>query len=137
MYYNYEEPVKKAAGHRILALNRGEEEKFLTVKILAPEERILQYLAKKVITSENEYTTPVLTEVIRDAYERLIAPAIEREIRSELTEKAEDGAISVFGKNLEQLLMQPPIAGKVVLGWDPAFRTGCKLAVVYQAQGTT
>ena len=130
MYYNYEEPVKKAAGHRILALNRGEEEKFLTVKILAPEERILQYLAKKVITSENEYTTPVLTEVIRDAYERLIAPAIEREIRSELTEKAEDGAISVFGKNLEQLLMQPPIAGKVVLGWDPAFRTGCKLAVV-------
>lgn len=130
MYYNYEEPVKKAAGHRILALNRGEEERFLTVKILAPEERILQYLAKKVITSENEYTTPVLTEVIRDAYERLIAPAIEREIRSELTEKAEDGAISVFGKNLEQLLMQPPIAGKVVLGWDPAFRTGCKLAVV-------
>lgn len=130
MYYAYEEAVKKAAGHRILALNRGENEKFLTVKIIAPEERILQYLAKKTLTSENEYTTPVLKEVIEDAYGRLIAPAIEREIRNELTEKAEDGAISVFGKNLEQLLMQPPIAGKVVLGWDPAFRTGCKLAVV-------
>ena len=130
MYYAYEEPVKKALGHRILALNRGENEKFLVVKVVAPEERILQYLAKKVITSDNEYTTPVLLEVIRDAYDRLIAPAIEREIRSEPTEKAEDGAISVFGKNLEQLLMQPPIAGKVVLGWDPAFRTGCKLAVV-------
>ena len=130
MYYTYEEPVKKAAGHRILALNRGENEKFLTVKVTAPVERILQYLAKKTITSENEYTTPILHEVIEDAYDRLIAPAIEREIRNELTEKAEDGAISVFGKNLEQLLMQPPIAGKVVLGWDPAFRTGCKLAVV-------
>lgn len=130
MYYDYEEPVKKAAGHRILALNRGENEKFLTVRIQAPTERILQYLAKKVITTENVYTTPVLHEVIGDAYDRLIAPAIEREIRNELTEKAEDGAISVFGKNLEQLLMQPPIAGKVVLGWDPAFRTGCKLAVV-------
>lgn len=130
MYYAYEEAVKKAAGHRILALNRGENEKFLTVKIAAPQERILQYLAKKTLTSENEYTTPVLKEVIEDAYSRLIAPAIEREIRNELTEKAEDGAISVFGKNLEQLLMQPPIAGKVVLGWDPAFRTGCKLAVV-------
>ncbi len=130
MYYDYEEPVKKAAGHRILALNRGESEKFLNVKITAPTDRILQYLAKKTITSENEYTTPVLKEVIEDAYNRLIAPAIEREVRNELTEKAEDGAISVFGKNLEQLLMQPPIAGKVVLGWDPAFRTGCKLAVV-------
>lgn len=130
MYYAYEEPVKKALGHRILALNRGENEKFLVVKVVAPEDRILQYLEKKVITTDNEYTTPVLQEVIRDAYDRLIAPAIEREIRSELTEKAEDGAISVFGKNLEQLLMQPPIAGKVVLGWDPAFRTGCKLAVV-------
>lgn len=130
MYYDYEEPVKKAAGHRILALNRGENEKFLAVKIVAPTERILQYLAKKTITSDNEYTTPLLQEVIEDAYERLIAPAIEREIRNELTEKAEDGAISVFGKNLEQLLMQPPITGKVVLGWDPAFRTGCKLAVV-------
>ena len=130
MYYNYEEPVKKAAGHRILALNRGEAEKVLTVKIVAPEERILRYLEKKVITAGNEVTSPVLEAVIDDSYHRLIAPAIEREIRNELTEKAEDGAISVFGKNLEQLLMQPPIAGKVVLGWDPAFRTGCKLAVV-------
>ena len=130
MYYAYEEPLKKAAGHRILALNRGEKEKFLTVKIEAPEERILRYLEKKVITKENPVTSPVLREVIADSYNRLIAPAIEREIRSDLTEKAEDGAISVFGKNLEQLLMQPPIAGKVVLGWDPAFRTGCKLAVV-------
>ena len=130
MYYNFEEPVKKIAGHRVLALNRGEAEKMLTVKVNAPEERILQYLAKKTITSENEYTTPVLSEVIEDSYERLIAPAIERESRNNLTEKAEDGAIAVFGKNLEQLLLQPPIAGKVVLGWDPAFRTGCKLAVV-------
>lgn len=130
MYYNYEEPVKKAAGHRILALNRGEGEKILTVKIVAPEERILRYLEKKVITADNGITSPVLEEVIDDSYHRLIAPAIEREIRNELTEKAEDGAISVFGKNLEQLLMQPPISGKVVLGWDPAFRTGCKLAVV-------
>lgn len=130
MYYNFEEPVKKAAGHRVLALNRGEAEKALTVKVNAPEERILQYLAKKNITSDNQYTTPVLQDVIADSYERLIAPAIEREIRNELTEKAEDGAIAVFGKNLEQLLLQPPIVGKVVLGWDPAFRTGCKLAVV-------
>jgi uncharacterized protein len=130
MYYAYEEPLKKTAGHRILALNRGEGEKFLTVKIVAPEEKILRYLMKKTITSDNAYTTPVLQEVVEDAYNRLIAPAIEREIRNDLTEKAEDGAISVFGKNLEQLLMQPPIAGKVVLGWDPAFRTGCKLAVV-------
>lgn len=130
MYYAYEEPLKKAAGHRILALNRGEKEKFLTVRIEAPEERILRFLEKKVITKDNPVTGPVLQEVAADSYNRLIAPAIEREIRNELTEKAEDGAISVFGKNLEQLLMQPPIAGKVVLGWDPAFRTGCKLAVV-------
>ena len=130
MYYQYEEPVKKAAGHRILALNRGENEKILTVKITAPIDRILLFLETKVITAENEYTTPVLKDVIRDSYERLIAPAIEREIRNDLTEKAEDGAITVFGKNLEQLLLQPPIKGKVVLGWDPAFRTGCKLAVV-------
>ncbi len=130
MYYNFSEPVKKLAGHRVLALNRGEAEKMLVVKVEAPEERILRYLEKKVITSENEFTTPVLKEVCQDSYERLIAPAIEREIRNDLTEKAEDGAIDVFGKNLEQLLMQPPIAGKVVLGWDPAFRTGCKLAVV-------
>lgn len=130
MYYNYEEPVKKVAGHRVLALNRGEAEKVLTVKVNAPEERILRYLEKKLLTSENEYTTPVIKAVIEDSYSRLIAPAIEREIRNDLTEKAEDGAINVFGKNLEQLLLQPPIAGKVVLGWDPAFRTGCKLAVV-------
>lgn len=130
MYYHFEEPVKKIAGHRVLALNRGEAEKVLTVKVNAPVDRILQYLAKKNITSDNPYTTPVLQEVIEDSYERLIAPAIEREIRNSLTEKAEDGAIAVFGKNLEQLLLQPPIAGKVVLGWDPAFRTGCKLAVV-------
>ncbi|MDE5588476.1 MAG: RNA-binding transcriptional accessory protein [Acetatifactor sp.] len=129
-YYDFEEPVKKIAGHRVLALNRGEAEKILTVKVNAPEERILQYLAKKNITADNQYTSPILQEVMADSYERLIAPAIEREIRNTLTEKAEDGAISVFGKNLEQLLLQPPIAGKVVLGWDPAFRTGCKLAVV-------
>lgn len=130
MYYNFEEPVKKIAGHRVLALNRGEAEKVLTVKVNAPEERILRYLEKKLITKENEYTTPVICAALEDSYDRLIAPAIEREIRNDLTEKAEDGAINVFGKNLEQLLLQPPIAGKVVLGWDPAFRTGCKLAVV-------
>ena len=130
MYYEFEEPVKKLAGHRILALNRGEKEKFLTVKINAPEEDILRYLEHQVITKDNPVTTPVLKEVVEDSYKRLIGPAIEREIRSDLTEKAEDGAIHVFGKNLEQLLMQPPIVGQVVLGWDPAFRTGCKLAVV-------
>lgn len=130
MYYNFEEPVKKIAGHRVLALNRGEAEKVLTVKVNAPEERILRYLEKKLITKENEYTTPVICAAVEDSYDRLIAPVIEREIRNDLTEKAEDGAINVFGKNLEQLLLQPPIAGKVVLGWDPAFRTGCKLAVV-------
>lgn len=130
MYYEFEEPVSKLAGHRILALNRGEKEKFLTVKVEAPEEDILRYLEKQVIHKENPITTPVLKAVVEDSYKRLIAPAIEREIRSELTEKAEDGAIEVFGKNLQQLLMQPPITGQVVLGWDPAFRTGCKLAVV-------
>ena len=130
MYYDFEEPVQKLAGHRILALNRGEKEKILTVKVEAPTDRILTYLEKKVIRKDNPYTTPILKEVIADSYQRLIAPAIEREIRNELTETAEDGAIRVFGKNLEQLLMQPPIAGRVVLGWDPAFRTGCKLAVV-------
>lgn len=132
MYYNYEEPVGKVAGHRTLALNRGEKEKILTVKIEAPEEDILRYLRKQVITKQNPYTTPILTEVVEDSYKRLIAPAIEREIRNDMTEKAEEGAIKVFGKNLEQLLMQPPISGQVVLGWDPAFRTGCKLAVVDQ-----
>ena len=130
MYYNYEEPVSKVAGHRVLALNRGEKEKILTVKVDAPVERILRFLETKTIINENPYTTPVLKAVIEDSYDRLIAPAIEREIRNDLTGKAEDGAITVFGKNLEQLLLQPPIAGKVVLGWDPAFRTGCKLAVV-------
>ena len=130
MYYEFEEPAEKLAGHRILALNRGEKEKFLTVKVQAPEEEILRYLEKKVIVNENTYTTEVLKETVADSYNRLIAPAIEREIRSEFTERAENGAIEVFGKNLHQLLMQPPIAGKVVLGWDPAFRTGCKLAVV-------
>ena len=130
MYYNYQEPVKKAAGHRILALNRGEIEKALTVKILAPEEQILAYLERSLIRRDNPYTTPVLKAVAEDGYRRLIGPSIEREVRSALTEKAQEGAIRVFAKNLEQLLMQPPIAGRVVLGWDPAFRTGCKLAVV-------
>ena len=130
MYYQYEEPVKKAAGHRILAINRGEKEKLLTVKIEAPQEQILRYLEKQVILRENIYTGPVLRAAVKDSYERLIGPSIEREIRSELTEKAEEGAIKVFGKNLEQLWMQPPITGRVVVGWDPAFRTGCKLAVV-------
>ena len=130
MYYDFNEPVAKLAGHRVLAVNRGENEKILTVKIEAPVEDIIRYLEKQIIVKDNPETTPVLQEVIVDAYERLIAPSIEREIRSDLTEKAEDGAIKVFGKNLEQLLMQPPIAGQVVLGWDPAFRTGCKLAVV-------
>lgn len=130
MYYDFEEPVGRLAGHRILALNRGEKEKFLTVKIEAPEEDIIRYLQKKTIHGENPYTTPILKDVTEDSYKRLIAPAIEREIRSELTERAEDGAIEVFKKNLEQLLMQPPIVGQTVLGWDPAFRTGCKLTVV-------
>ena len=130
MYYEFEEPVRKLAGHRILALNRGEKEKFITVKVNAPEEDILRYLNKRVIKKDNPNTTPILKAVVEDSYKRLIGPAIEREIRSDLTDKAEDGAIHVFGKNLEQLLMQPPIAGQVVLGWDPAFRTGCKLAVV-------
>ncbi len=130
MYYDFEEPVNRLAGHRVLALNRGEKEKFLTVKIEAPQDDILRYLEKKMIHSDNPHTTPILKEVAEDSYKRLIAPAIEREIRSDLTEKAEDGAISVFKKNLHQLLMQPPIVGQTVLGWDPAFRTGCKLAVV-------
>ena len=130
MYYDFEEPVSRLAGHRILAVNRGEKEKILTVKIQAPEEEILSYLEHQVIRPGNPHTEPVLKEAVADGYKRLIAPAIEREIRSELTEKAEDGAIQVFGRNLHQLLMQPPIAGQTVLGWDPAFRTGCKLAVV-------
>ena len=129
-YYNYEEAVSKIPGHRILAINRGEKEKFLTVKVEAPEEKIQRYLEKKVIIKKNPQTEQILKAVISDSYHRLIGPAIEREVRNELTEKAEDGGIKVFGKNLEQLLMQPPISGRVVLGWDPAFRTGCKLAVV-------
>ena len=131
MYYQYEEPVTKMAGYRVLAINRGEKEKFLTVKLEAPEDRILGYLRKQIMVRENPQTSEFLEKVIEDSYRRLIAPAVEREIRNALTEQAEDGAIQVFGKNLEQLLMQPPIAGQVVLGWDPAFRTGCKLAVVY------
>lgn len=130
MYYDYEETISRVAGHRTLALNRGEKEKFLTVKVEAPQEKILQYLERQMITRENPYTAPILKAAVEDSYKRLIAPAIEREIRNDMTEKAEEGAISVFGKNLEQLLMQPPIEGKTVLGWDPAFRTGCKLAVV-------
>ena len=130
MYYDFEEPISKLAGHRVLALNRGEKEKILTVKINAPEEEILSWLKRQVIRNDNPNTTPILETVVEDSYKRLIAPAIEREIRSDLTERAEDSSIKVFGKNLEQLLMQPPIVGKVVLGWDPAFRTGCKLAVV-------
>ena len=130
MYYQYEEALTRIAGHRVLALNRGEKEKFLVVKLEAPEEKILSYLERQLITRENPVTAPFLKEAAADSYKRLIAPAIEREIRNDLTEKAEDGAILVFGKNLEQLLMQPPIAGQTVLGWDPAFRTGCKLAVV-------
>ncbi len=129
-YYEFEEPLKRLPGHRILALNRGEKEKILTVKVNAPEEEIIRYLEHQIIKRENPYTAPILRDVVEDSYHRLIGPAIEREIRSDLTEKAEDGAIKIFGKNLEQLLMQPPIVGHVVLGWDPAFRTGCKLAVV-------
>ncbi len=130
MYYHFEEKLDKLAGHRVLALNRGEAEKVLTVKIIAPESRIVSYLENAVIKKGNPVTEEALRTVIRDSYDRLIAPAIEREIRNELTEKAEDGAIHVFGRNLGQLLMQPPIAGQVVLGWDPGIRTGCKLAVV-------
>ena len=134
MYFEYEEQAAKIPGHRVLAINRGEKEGYLTVKVDAPREKILQYLQRKVIRRRkgqtNPYTSPVLEEVCADSYDRLIGPAIEREIRNALTEKAEDGAILVFKQNLEQLLMQQPIAGRVVLGWDPAFRTGCKLAVV-------
>ncbi|MCD8078767.1 MAG: RNA-binding transcriptional accessory protein [Lachnospiraceae bacterium] len=130
MYYQYEESVRRTTGHRVLALNRGEKEKFLTVRIEMEEEPALRYLEKKVIRRKESYAEPLLRETVRDSYRRLIQPSLEREIRAELTEKAEDGAIQVFGKNLEQLLLAPPIVGQVVLGWDPAFRTGCKLAVV-------
>ena len=129
-YYDFDSPLKKLSGYQILAVNRGEKEKVLHVSIEAPEDEILRYMKKKIITHDNPHTTPWLEKAIEDSYKRLIAPAVEREIRNSLTEEAEDGAIRVFGKNLQQLLMQPPIAGHVVLGWDPAFRTGCKLAVV-------
>ncbi len=130
VYYDFSSPVNKLTGYRTLAINRGENEKFLSVKIEAPTDRILNYLEKQTIIHDNPNTTPIIKDAIADSYQRLIAPSIEREIRSTLTDTAEDGAITVFGKNLEQLLMQPPITGKTVLGWDPAFRTGCKLAVV-------
>ncbi len=130
MYYDFSEPVKKLAEHRILAINRGEDQKFLSVKIEAPEDQILSYLGNKILTGSNPHTTPVLKAAIADSYKRLIGPAIEREIRNELTERAEDASIKVFGQNLTQLLLQPPITGQIVLGWDPGFRTGCKLAVV-------
>ena len=130
MYYQFEEPVSKVAGHRILAINRGEKEKFLTVKLEAPEEEIIAYLERQIVIRDNPFTSPALRKVAEDSYKRLIAPAIEREIRGNMTEKAEDGSMTVFAQNLEQLLMQPPISGQVVLGWDPAFRTGCKLTVV-------
>ena len=129
-YYSYEEPVKKVPGHRVLALNRGEAEKILTVKVTAPDEQIVNALIRQYVKKGNKYTTPSLSAAVADSYKRLIFPAIERDIRSELSEKAEDGAIRVFGENLKQLLMVPPIAGHTVLGWDPAFRTGCKLCVV-------
>ena len=129
-YYEFSEPVKKIAGYRVLAINRGEKEKYLNVKINAPVEKIIRYLEKRVIINDNPHTSPILKEAVSDSYERLIAPSVERELRNELTDAAEDNAIGVFGENLAQLLMQPPVAGKVVLGWDPAFRTGCKLAVV-------
>lgn len=130
MYYHFNEPVKKLVGHRVLAVNRAESEKVLSVKIEAPVDRIQSYLEKQIIRNDKSPCAEILKDTIKDSYDRLIAPSIEREIRASLTESAEDGAISVFGKNLKQLLMQPPIAGKVVLGWDPAFRTGCKLAIV-------
>ena len=129
-YYAFEEGIKKIAGHRILAINRGEAEKFLTVSVTSPVDRIIGYLEKQTLTSENPYTTPIIKAAIADSYKRLISPSIEREVRNMLTNKAEDGAIEVFGKNLKQLLLQPPISGQTVLGWDPAFRTGCKLAIV-------
>ncbi|MBR3600630.1 MAG: RNA-binding transcriptional accessory protein, partial [Lachnospiraceae bacterium] len=130
MYYDFEEDIKKMVGYRILAVNRGEAEKILTVKIEAPIADIIKYLKSQIITNEDHDSAKYLSEAVEDSYERLIAPSIEREIRNELTEMAEEGAINVFGKNLHQLLMQPPVAGQTVLGWDPAFRTGCKLAVV-------
>lgn len=130
MYYDFEESISKAVGYRVLAINRGETEKILTVKIEAPVDDIIKYLKKQIISKPDHVSAPYMEAAIEDSYERLIAPSIEREIRNELTDMAEEGAINVFGKNLHQLLMQPPVAGQTVLGWDPAFRTGCKLAVV-------
>ncbi len=129
-YYDFSESILKIAGHMILAINRGEAEKYLSVSVQAPEDRIVLYLEKQIITSDNPHTTPIIKNAITDSYKRLISPSIEREIRNELTDRAESGAIGVFGRNLRQLLLQPPVSGQTVLGWDPAFRTGCKLAVV-------
>ena len=130
MYYHFAEPVSKIAGHRVLAINRAEKEKMVNVTIEVPEEKLIGWLKRQVIHQKNPYTTEMLEAAAEDSYRRLIAPAVEREVRNALTEKAEEGAMTVFGKNLQQLLMQPPIKGQTVLGWDPAFRTGCKLAVV-------
>ena len=130
MYYHFAEPVSKIAGHRVLAINRAEKEKMVSVTIEVPEEKLIGWLKRQVVHQKNHYTTEMLEAAAEDSYRRLIAPAVEREVRNALTEKAEEGAMTVFGKNLQQLLMQPPIKGQTVLGWDPAFRTGCKLAVV-------
>ncbi len=130
MYYHFAEPVSKIAGHRVLAINRAEKEKMVNVTIEVPEEKLIGWLKRQVVHQKNPYTTEMMEAAAEDSYRRLIAPAVEREVRNALTEKAEEGAMTVFGKNLQQLLMQPPIKGQTVLGWDPAFRTGCKLAVV-------
>lgn len=130
MYYHFAEPVSKIAGHRVLAINRAEKEKMVNVTIEVPEEKLIGWLKRQVVHQKNPYTTEMMEAAAEDSYRRLIAPAVEREVRNALTEKAEEGAMTVFGKNLKQLLMQPPIKGQTVLGWDPAFRTGCKLAVV-------
>ena len=130
MYYHFAEPVSKIAGHRVLAINRAEKEKMVNVTIEVPEEKLIGWLKRQVVHQKNPYTTEMMEAAAEDSYRRLIAPAVEREVRNALTEKAEEGAMTVFGKNLQQLLMQPPIKGLTVLGWDPAFRTGCKLAVV-------
>ena len=130
MYYHFAEPVSKIAGHRVLAINRAEKEKMVNVTIEVPEEKLIGWLKRQVVHQKNPYTTEMMEAAAEDSYRRLIAPAVEREVRNALTEEAEEGAMTVFGKNLQQLLMQPPIKGQTVLGWDPAFRTGCKLAVV-------
>ena len=129
-YYAYSEPVRKIPGHRVLAMNRGEKEKILSIRLEVPEEEILRFMAQKMGADQHPSTAAYIREACADAYKRLIAPSIETEIRNDLTDKAEDGAIQVFRENLRQLLMQAPLTGKTVLGWDPAFRTGCKIAVV-------